>query len=67
MEQWRLHLRLLMANDDHPRSVGWLGDCYWGGVADASGCRANRTLAARLYEEVRQLRRCCMSSDDRTF
>ncbi|GMH67503.1 hypothetical protein TL16_g04695 [Triparma laevis f. inornata] len=51
MESWRMALRLKMANDDHARSVGWLGDCYWGGVANAVGCDVNRTTAMRLYEE----------------
>ncbi|GMH91037.1 hypothetical protein TrST_g9785 [Triparma strigata] len=51
MANWRRELRLKMANDDHARSVGWLGDCYWGGVSNAVGCEVNRTLAMRLYEE----------------
>ena len=50
MANWRRELRLKMANDDHARSVGWLGDCYWGGVSNAVGCEVNRTLAMRLYE-----------------
>lgn len=56
MESWRLALRLKMANDDHARSVGWLGDCYWGGgetkmrreVTFCNSCQTILTLLASL-------------------